>query len=297
MSQSSAEKDLDLAEAGQPITAGGIPRSIGNCYLDEAGDHTIFNAQGRVIVGEEGCSRYCMLGLVDVADPPALDSDLRALRRELLADPYFKGIPSFDPARGKTARFFHAKDDLPEVRREVYRLLLRHDLKFAAVVSDKTVVHSDFIVPAMPANPAFRYRPNDQYDYHVRCLLKGRLHRKSVYNVHCAARAASDSTAALRSALVDLPAELNETWKISEASELNVTVHRPESEAGCQAVDYFLWAVQRTYERREDRFLNLIMEKVSAINDRTCLRDQRHGGTFYTRKRLLTVDALKGREG
>jgi hypothetical protein len=28
----------------------------------------------------------------------------------------------------KTALFFHAKDDLPEVRREVFRLLQRHDL-------------------------------------------------------------------------------------------------------------------------------------------------------------------------
>ncbi len=34
----------------------------------------------------------------------------------MAAHPYFAGVPSFDPARGKTAVAFHAKDDVPEVR-------------------------------------------------------------------------------------------------------------------------------------------------------------------------------------
>jgi hypothetical protein len=40
-----------------------------------------------------------------------------------LADPYFKGVPSMQADAKKTALFFHAKDDLPEVRREVFRVL------------------------------------------------------------------------------------------------------------------------------------------------------------------------------
>lgn len=42
-----------------------------------------------------------------------------------------------EPERGKTARFFHAKDDVPEVRVEVFRLLLAHELRFSAIVKDK----------------------------------------------------------------------------------------------------------------------------------------------------------------
>jgi starvation-inducible outer membrane lipoprotein len=32
----------------------------------------------------------------------------------------------------------------------------------------------------------------------------------------------------------------------------------PTTEPALQAVDYFLWALQRTYEKREDRFLELV---------------------------------------
>jgi len=34
-------------------------------YFDEAGDGTLFNKHGRVIVGTEGCSRFFILGLVE----------------------------------------------------------------------------------------------------------------------------------------------------------------------------------------------------------------------------------------
>ena len=64
----------------------------------------------------------------------ALTGELAALRAQLLSDPYFKGVPSMLPEAKKTALFFHAKDDLPEVRREVFKVLERHDFSFYAVV-------------------------------------------------------------------------------------------------------------------------------------------------------------------
>ena len=92
-------------------------------FVDEAGDGTLFNKKGRVIVGTEGCSRYFILGLVDISDPDGVGCKLQNLRARLLEDPYFKGVPSMQPEAGKTAVAFHAKDDLPEVRREVFSLL------------------------------------------------------------------------------------------------------------------------------------------------------------------------------
>ena len=105
--------ELELASLGEEH------RQRRDYFVDEAGDPVLFNARKQVVVGLDGCSRYFMLGALDVPDPIGLGSDLEELRKGLLADPYFKGIPSFDPARGKTAVAFHAKDDLPEVRREV----------------------------------------------------------------------------------------------------------------------------------------------------------------------------------
>ena len=111
--------------------------SICNYFVDEAGDSNLFNSKGRVIVRTEGCSRFFILGLLDVPDTVTLANELTALRQRLLADPYFKGVPSMQPEARKTALAFHAKDDAPEVRREVFSLLLQHNLRFFAIVRDK----------------------------------------------------------------------------------------------------------------------------------------------------------------
>ena len=109
-------------------------------FVDEAGDLTLFGARGRVLVGNPGCSHYFMLGALQVADVPALSAGLSELRQRLLADPYFKGVLSMQPERRKTALAFHAKDDPPEVRREVFQLVSRQPVRFFAVVRDKQAV-------------------------------------------------------------------------------------------------------------------------------------------------------------
>jgi hypothetical protein len=105
-------------------------------FVDEADGPTLFNRKGRVIVGDEGCSRYFMLGKLEIDEPEGLSAQLAALRQDLAADPYFKAVPSMQPEHRKTALTFHAKDDMPEVRREVYRLLLNAKVRFYAVVRD-----------------------------------------------------------------------------------------------------------------------------------------------------------------
>jgi hypothetical protein len=93
------------------------PGSVRHYFVDEAGDGTLFDRRGRVILGTHGCSRFFILGLVDLPDPDAVDRELEDLWAQLLADPYFAGVPSMQPQARKTAQAFHSKDDLPEVRR------------------------------------------------------------------------------------------------------------------------------------------------------------------------------------
>ena len=92
-------------------------------FVDEAGDPTLFDAKGRILVGQDGCSETFIVGKLGVEDSAALHAALEQLRAALPADPYFKRVPSMQAERGKTARVFHAKDDVPEVRREVFKLL------------------------------------------------------------------------------------------------------------------------------------------------------------------------------
>ena len=38
-------------------------------FVDEAGDPVLFNRRKQIVVGQEGCSTFFMLGLLEVAGP------------------------------------------------------------------------------------------------------------------------------------------------------------------------------------------------------------------------------------
>ena len=112
-------------------------RTVNNYYVDEAGDLTLFNKRGHMIVGKEGVSRVFMVGVAYLPDPKLAHHKLEQLRTELLGDSYFKDVPSMQPEENKTAICFHAKDDLPEVRREVFKLLPEFGAKVQVAIKRK----------------------------------------------------------------------------------------------------------------------------------------------------------------
>ena len=61
--------------------------SIRNYFVDEAGDGILFDRHGRIVIGTEGCSRFFILGLVDIPAPEPLYQELAELRGRLLQDP------------------------------------------------------------------------------------------------------------------------------------------------------------------------------------------------------------------
>ena len=67
-------------------------------FVDEAGDLTLFDRKGRLIIGETGVSTCFMVGVATLPDPQAAHDKLEELRTGLLADPYFKNVPSMQPA-------------------------------------------------------------------------------------------------------------------------------------------------------------------------------------------------------
>ena len=260
-------------------------------FVDEAGDPVLFDAKGRVLVGSEGCSRYFAVGLLDVPDPAMLAAELNTLRASLLADPYFKDVPSMKAEAKKTALYFHAKDDLPEVRREVFKLLQRHPLRFSAVVRDKQVV-LDYVRSRNQRDSAYRYRPDELYDHAVRRLFKERLHKHAAYHIHFAIRGNTHRTSAFRQALEQARQRFAQKKGIAVTSPLNVKAAYPTAKPALQAVDYFLWALQRTYEKREDRFLDLLWPQCSLVVDVDDIRRAEYGA-YYTKQKPLKAAALK----
>lgn len=259
-------------------------------FVDEAGDGNLFNSRGRVIVGTEGCSRYFILGVLDVPLPDDLARDMENLRFRLLCDPYFENIPSMQPANRKTALAFHANDDLPEVRREVFALLKKYDLRFMAVVKDKQRV-IEYVRARNEHDVAYRYHPNELYDYMIRRLFKNLLHKDDEYNIYFSKRGKSDRTKALRKALEAAKHRFNSQMGIKRTSQINVSASRPVVNICLQAADYFLWALQRCYERREDRYLRYIWPLFRMVHDVDDVREKSYGA-YYTKRKPLTLAAL-----
>lgn len=270
-------------------------REVRYYFVDEAGDPVLFSGGGKVLVGTPGCSRFFILGLLDVKDPDALAQDMESLRRRLLGDSYFAGVPSMKPEERKTALSFHAKDDLPEVRREVFNLLMRHEMRFHAVVRDKRAV-LPWARERRAREPGFRYNPSTLYQTMVSRLFKTHLHVADEYQVFFSKRQKGDREDALREALNVARKRFERTYSIPARGLLLPTALLPWQRPELQAVDYFLWALQRVFEKGEDRFIAFVWPAVGVVHDVDDTREAGYG-TYYNKKRPLSAAVLTASHG
>jgi len=203
------------------------------------------------------------------------------------------------PHERKTALAFHAKDDLPEVRREVFRVLRDMEgLRFYAVVADKLSV-LEYVRQRNKREPAYRYHPNELYDYLTGRLFNKRLRQRGRYVITFSKSGKSVRTDSLRQAIEFAP-NLLQTQNSLQSNKLtdvvlNVSAATPKEHVGLQAVDYFIWALQRLYERGEDRYLVYLWQAFGLVHDidDTCKTEH---GVYYTQNKPLTAETLKGRK-
>ena len=195
----------------------------------------------------------------------------------------------------KTALAFHAKNDLPEVRKEVFALLRNTEgLRYFSVVADKWRV-LEYVRQQNERNSAYRYNPNELYDYLTRRLFKNLLHKNAGYEIVFSKRGKSDRTAALRQALETTRERFAKQWNVMSNAPMHVSAATPVEQAGLQAVDYFTWALQRLYEKGEDRYLTYLWQAVYLVQD---IDDKRIAGygMYYTQKKPLNAAALGWRK-
>ena len=237
-------------------------------FVDEAGDTTLFGRHGKVLIGEDGASRFFIVGRLEVDDTLALTDDLERLRAELLADPLLQGVPSMMPEREKTALFFHAKDDLPEVRLQVFRVLRKHDVRFTAVVKDKRALLAH--VREREADDArYRYKADghELYDAMMRSLFTrvGRFGLKR--HITFAVRGNKPRTHVMADALAEVEQAFERDFGLASHAGTTLDSTYPWKSAGLQVCDYFLWALQRFYERGEERFLTAMWPQFVEVID------------------------------
>jgi hypothetical protein len=237
-------------------------------FVDEAGDTTLFGRYGKPLVGTTGTSRFFMVGRLEVDDFAALDAALAALRAQLLADPLLNTVPSMQPAAGKTALFFHAKDDVPEVRHAVFTLLLQHDLRFSAVVKDKQALLAEFQQRRVD-DPKVRYRADghELYDQLIARLFERFGAFGAEREVTFAVRGNKERTATLRGVLDEIDNGFSSAFGFAPHGQTRVHSSFPHKSAGLQACDYLLWALQRFYERGEARYLGALWPQFARVLD------------------------------
>lgn len=258
-------------------------------FVDEAGDLTLFNKKGCVIVGTLGVSNCFFVGVAQVPEPEAAEGRLEDLRSQLLSDPYFKGVPSMQPERGRTAIAFHAKDDPPEVRREVFKLLPELGAKVTVALRRKSTL-------AQEAKDGFvtrgaKLQDHDVYDDLVKRLLRDRLHKADRNHITFARRGKSKREAALRQAINDAKRNFNMRWGKASDRPTDVTALNPSQSAGLQIVDYYLWAIQRLFERREDRFFQVVAAQYRLTIDVDDTR-RKSFGEYYSDSRPLSLEKI-----
>lgn len=259
------------------------PEGTKHYFVDEAGDTTLFNARGVPIVGSDGVSRTFMVGVADVPDPAATRTRLDALRANLLAEPYFKGVPSMSADGGKTALCFHAKDDLPEVRREVFKLLPTLGIKVLVAIRRK----AELVAEARALHAmGQRLGASEVYDDLVMRLFKNLLHRGEAHEVCFARRGKNDRQEALTLALERAKENFRRLWRADVDQPLTIRASVPSADAGLQVVDYYLWALQRLIEREEDRYFAAIADQYSLIMDLDDKRVKSYGRWYSARDPL-----------
>jgi len=246
-------------------------------FVDESGDPTFFDEKGVNIVGKEGCSPILILGFIETGDPFAMRNEIDKLRKEITSEPFFQGFPSIK----KTAIAFHAKDDLPEIRYQFYKLIDTLDFKAQFIVARK--IEKVFV-------SKFQSKESQFYDYLVSKLFENSLHKFEQNIIYFAKRGSRNRQSPLSEAIRKGVSAFESKWNRKIESKIQIQAQSPKGEPCLSVIDYLNWAIYRAYTRNEMRYFNTIAEKVSLLVD---LYDtEKYPKSYYTKQNSFYIKKI-----
>ena len=215
--------------------------------MDEAGDTTFFGKGKKCIVGDEGISKSFIIGMVKFRQPLAnLRQKIIEMRREVERDTYFTGVPSIMKKADKGGYFFHAKDNLPEVRRTFFEFIKTIDYSFEAVVARK--------IPELFIKK-YNSKEAEFYVDLLSHLLKNKLELGDKLVLNIARRGSSSRYGTLTMALDKAIRRFTRKYPGKQIeTKVVFNIQSPIEEAILNVGDYFCWAIQRVFKRGEIRF-------------------------------------------
>lgn len=270
-------------------------------FLDEAGDTTFYGKGKKAIIGTEGVSKCFIIGMVKFKEPlPEIREKIIALQEQVINDPYFD-VVSVRKKKQASGYYFHATDDLPEVRKLFLDFIKTLDCSFEAVVGRKSVERYETL-----------HKGKEQYFYAdmLSHLLKNKLNFSDKLVLHIAERGKSTKNANLELALEKAKERLahsinrknfsNELaasgieQKLISRKDLKTgtvfNVTQPVQEPLLTVADYFCWSVQNVFEKGEMRYYNHIAGQVSIVIDLYDKKKFSGWNNYYTPKNPLTAE-------
>jgi len=230
------------------------PSSASCFFVDESGDPTFYDAKGHLIVGEKGCSPILILGFISTDQPQIIRRELHRLQQELATDKYLLPVPSFK----KSLRAFHAKDDCPEVRQAVFKLIVNLPFESQFIVARK--IEKVF-------TKSFGRDENKFYDNMVSRLFENVLHEHTLNHIYFDKRGSRKRQQPLEASIRSGIERFEERWDTKIASQFSVNSQSATGEPCLQIADYMNWAVQRVFTKEEMRYFDFVKEKVRLVWD------------------------------
>lgn len=250
-------------------------------FLDEAGD-TTFYGKGRPIVGQvSGVSLSFILGSVKFKQKlQPLRDEINNLEEEIVNDPYFKDIPSIQKKVNKNGFYFHATDDIPEVREKFYKFIKKLDVSFEAVVGRK--IYDIY-------NNQHNSKETEFYADLLSHLLKNKYEIGGKLVLNISERGKSTKNHNLINALEKAKERFSKAKPEKEIkTDVVFNVQNPTSEPLLAVADYLCWAVQRVFEKGETRYYDFMEDKISLVVDLYDTTKYPGNKHYYRRNNKLT---------
>lgn len=213
-----------------------------------------------MIIGEQVVSNCFILGFVNIKEP--LDEIRRRivdLQKSVIDDPYFRNIPSICRKTSKKGFYFHATDDIPEVRKIFFDFINSLDCSFQAVIGRK--------IPDLYERK-HNGKENEFYADLLSHLLKDKLSKEHNLVINVAERGQTTRNTNLSFALQ----KAIERYRIKQngreiTTRISFNVQNQLTEPILNVADYFCWSVQRVFERGETRYYDYLERKIPLIVD------------------------------
>lgn len=258
--------------------------NINHRFLDEAGDTTFYGKGRKNLINTKGVSLCFMIGMVKFKEPlEQIREKIIQLQNQVSSDPYYQ-VESVIKKNKNQGYYFHATDDIPEIRKQFFDLIKQLDCSFEAVVGRKSIERYET-----------KHKGKEEYFYAdmLSHLLKNKLSKDDKLVLHISDKGKSTKHTNLNLALLKAIQRQNDNpfnKNKDITTQVVFNVNYPTKEPLLNIADYFCWSIQRVFEKGEMRFYDFLKDKISLVMDIYDTSKYEKWANYYSPKNPLTIE-------